>query len=83
MPICAHLLEQDACTDCAPRGAYLPPPEYGPWFPASYRGDCDGCGSEISPGDQIRSDGDGGWLCDICGARGGGLTDVPAHPRYL
>jgi len=62
---------------------FLPPPGYGPWFEAAYFGDCDGCGSRIVPGDQIRSDGEGGWLCGICGDRGGGLTTVPVSGEYL
>lgn len=41
---------------------------FGPWFTATYGGDCDGCGGEIVPGDEIRADGHGGWLCSECGA---------------
>lgn len=33
----------------------------GPWFPASYAGECDTCGEEFEPGDQIRANGEGGW----------------------
>lgn len=41
----------------------------GPWFRASYPGDCNGeCGGQIYEGDEIRADGKGGWLCSICGA---------------
>lgn len=40
---------------------------YGRWFDASYDGDCDGCGESFEAGDQIRSDGDGGWLGECCG----------------
>lgn len=37
----------------------------GPWIEAKYRsGQCSGCGRPIRPGMQIRSDGQGGWLCD-------------------
>jgi hypothetical protein len=44
-------------------------PGYGPWFPAGHPGACDGgCGGEIVPGDLIRADGAGGWLCRDCGA---------------
>lgn len=39
----------------------------GPWFRASYSGDCSGCGTRIAPGDKIRRDGEEGYLCDICG----------------
>jgi hypothetical protein len=42
-------------------------PRYGSWFPASFPGECDGCGGHIDEGDQIRSDGEGGWLCEECG----------------
>ena len=45
--------------------------DYGPWFPAGFGSDCDGCGSEILDGDQIRSDGEGGWLCEDCGGEDG------------
>lgn len=41
--------------------------DQGPWFPAAFRGTCDGCGTEIVPEDPIRADGDGGWLCEACG----------------
>ena len=36
-------------------------------FPARYDGECDGCGAEFEAGDEIRSDGEGGWLCEDCG----------------
>lgn len=39
----------------------------GPWFGARFPGECDGCGGAIEEGDQIRSDGEGGWLCSDCG----------------
>jgi hypothetical protein len=42
-------------------------PRYGPWFTAAFDGGCDGCGEQIEEGDQIRSDGEGGWLCLDCG----------------
>lgn len=32
-----------------------------PWFVAAYFGSCSVCGEDIEPGDDIRSDGDGGW----------------------
>lgn len=34
-----------------------------PSFPASYESECDTCGDAMYEGDQIRSDGDGGWEC--------------------
>lgn len=39
----------------------------GPWFDARFDSDCDDCGDLIQEGDQIRSDGAGGWLCETCG----------------
>ena len=39
----------------------------GPWVTARFDSDCDGCGNDILEGDEIRSDGEGGWLCDLCG----------------
>jgi hypothetical protein len=43
-------------------------PEYGPWVTAGFDSDCDGCGGGIYEGMQTRSDGSGGWLCEICGS---------------
>lgn len=41
---------------------------YGPWFTASFDSDCDGpCGGQIDEGEHARSDGEGGWLCELCG----------------
>lgn len=40
---------------------------YGPWITARLDGYCDACGDPIVEGDEIRSDGDGGWLCQPCG----------------
>ena len=39
----------------------------GPWITARFDGECDECGDLIMEGDQIRSDGEGGWLCENCG----------------
>jgi hypothetical protein len=41
--------------------------DLGPWFEARYDGDCSWCGEPIDEGDPIRSDGEGGWLCESCG----------------
>lgn len=50
-------------------------PGKGPWFGATYDGECDGCGNSVSEGDQIRADGQGGWECEEwCG------QDDPAEP---
>jgi hypothetical protein len=40
----------------------------GPWFTARFDSDCDGCGGLIEEGDQIRADGEGGYICEDCGA---------------
>lgn len=40
----------------------------GPWVVAIHDGECDGvCTGSILEGEQIRSDGTGGWLCSECG----------------
>lgn len=44
--------------------------DFGPWFPARYDGECDGCGEPFDAGDDIRSDGSGGWLAECCGDDG-------------
>jgi hypothetical protein len=75
MALCDHLIERSTCGDCSPRpggkrGVPVPgrgPAGYGPWFPASYDGECSGCGGDILPGDKIRADGQGGWLDEDCG----------------
>lgn len=69
MVICIHDLEQRSCGVCSqPRRPAPPPRRLGPWFSARYESECD-CGEPIRPGDDARSDGDGGWLCADCGAR--------------
>lgn len=40
---------------------------WGRWFTAAYPGDCAECGEEIYEGDQIRANGEGGYLCSGCG----------------
>jgi hypothetical protein len=45
--------------------------DYGPWLAAIYDSECDNCGADICGGDQIRSDGEGGWLCEECGEEDG------------
>jgi hypothetical protein len=42
-------------------------PERGPWFSARFEGWCCECGQPVDPGDQIRADGMGGYLCHECG----------------
>jgi AAA domain-containing protein/UvrD-like helicase family protein len=70
MPRCEkHDLDLASCADCRPRPVRSPRSSrrYGPWFEASYEGECAGCGDDILAGDRIRADGDGGWLCTDCG----------------
>lgn len=38
----------------------------GPLIEARYSGRCSGCDQDIRRGDQIRADGEGGWLCVSC-----------------
>jgi hypothetical protein len=40
----------------------------GPWFTAQYEGTCTDCLEGIEPGDMIRASGEGGYLCEGCGA---------------
>jgi hypothetical protein len=39
----------------------------GPWFTAQYPGRCTRCRTEFVAGDQIRADGNGGYLDSRCG----------------
>lgn len=50
-------------------GSGDPDGKLGPWVTAAFDGDCDGtsCGGRIVEGEQIRADGEGGWLCEPCG----------------
>lgn len=48
-----------------PEGIELEPVKQagmGPVFVAEYEGECSGCGGEINRGDDIRADGQGGWV---------------------
>ena len=38
----------------------------GRWIEARFHGACSCCPGSIRPGDQIRSDGEGGWQCADC-----------------
>lgn len=78
MAMCKHDME-GGCADCATTSpAVSPRPEYqpdlGPWIEAQWGGDCADCGSYTPAGEQIRADGEGGWLCGTCGHEG----EVPA-----
>jgi hypothetical protein len=62
-------LLKDQCAHCKPKPPTPPrdTSDYGPWFNARFDGDCDDCGASIYEGDEIRSDGAEGWLCERCG----------------
>jgi hypothetical protein len=59
----------DQCAHCrpAPTAAQRAESTFGPWFSATYRGSCSSCGSRFEEFDDIRADGEGGWLADCCG----------------
>ena len=70
---CIHEMDPAYCSACngaekrAKAAHRREPARFGPWFPARYDGRCSGCGEPFEPGEKIRSDGDGGWLCEDCG----------------
>ena len=79
--LCIHDLPAGACSPCTGRGEGIPPvprPDpagFGPWFDARLHGRCAGCVEPIVPGDRIRADGEGSYLCDSCGdPPSGGVT---------
>lgn len=57
------------CAHCLGHTEQQPdrPGQLGPWFDAAYESLCSGCGWGIEPGDRIRADGEGGYLCEGCG----------------
>lgn len=59
--MCAH------CTGAEARARAEEKPEVrqarGDWFEARYPGECATCGDPIRPGDVIRADGRGGYVC--------------------
>jgi hypothetical protein len=69
MAECKHLIDPaEACGTChPPAGRPLSPELWGPPFMASYHSECAGCGDGIAPGDTIRADGLGDYLCSDCG----------------
>jgi hypothetical protein len=63
------------CAYCRPTTASvqrdaLTRPLRGPWFEARLSGRCSECDQRIVPGDEIRADGEGGYLCRGCGLDG-------------
>jgi hypothetical protein len=81
MALCKHLMDTSVsvCFDCLPAGRMVPheqdPALFGPWAEARFEGWCAGCGEAIMPGDDIRADGQGGWLGRCCGE-----DSEPARP---
>lgn len=73
MAICKHLIDTgvSVCIDCLPVGQRVPyetdPSMFGPWTEAQFSGRCSYCGERIEPGDDIRADGQRGWLGRCCG----------------
>lgn len=43
------------------------PENFGPWFTAAHYGRCANCDTDTDPGDDIRADGEEGYLCEWCG----------------
>lgn len=66
-------LPKDQCGHCLKGTRTLPDPAenqggIGGWIEARYHGRCAANSRHlIRPGSQIRSDGEGGWLCANCG----------------
>lgn len=81
MALCCHFIDTavSVCVDCLPAGRMvrheLEPSMFGPWREARFDGHCAGCDEQIFPGDDIRSDGQRGWLGRCCGE-----DYVPARP---
>lgn len=74
MAECIHLMDPaEACGTCNPllAAAVIIPELLGPWFIASYAGQCAGCGDDIAPDDEIRADGLGHYLGRCCGGEDG------------
>lgn len=70
---CAHcrriVAETDYVERVDPVADFLAGPQIlmGPWFPAAYPGACNQCGCRFDEDDQIRADGEGGWVAECCG----------------
>lgn len=83
MAECKHDIEVSSCHFCTPRvrDAERRLENHGRWgpvFAAAYDGECSACPAEITAGDMIRADGEGGWLCAECSAEA--ITYIPRPP---
>jgi hypothetical protein len=60
-----------ACSHCRPPVELprAPAASWGAWIAARYPGRCSQCDGRIREDDQIRADGENGWLCETCGAQ--------------
>lgn len=60
------------CAHCRPTPPTPPRrSRLGPWFAATYAGSCAGCGTRFDIFDEIRADGEGGYLVECCGIDAG------------
>jgi hypothetical protein len=69
---CIHELDPQGCSVCTGRDAKPPPgvldpSKSGPWFSARYPGPCSLCDEPFDEDDEIRADGEGGYLAGACG----------------
>jgi hypothetical protein len=66
---CIHDLDPATCGVCngAEKRVKAERPPRGPWFVAQFPGTCGTCSERIKPGEMIRADGDGAYLCEDCG----------------
>lgn len=55
---------------------------FGPWISAQFAGSCDMCGEWMHVGARIRSDGEGGWLCEECGTEPYVQEEAPSPALY-
>lgn len=68
---CVHEMIVGQCAICRPRVRAAdafddPAPQLGPPFEAMYAGVCSDCGDRFDEGDEIRADGEGGYLGPCC-----------------
>jgi hypothetical protein len=61
-------LEVTGCAHCRPViDTPRPARALGRWFPARYAGRCSDCDTRFHEDEEIRADGEGGYLCEDCG----------------